>query len=105
VKILATLLLVVSLTGGCAAVHSVFTNPTGLITIDRQEFVNTYARVKVLYTRLRANFQGTPDELREIDRAANALSIQIEAKIAVPESEIDWAVVVKMLEALVSLVP
>lgn len=45
---------------GCAAVHSVFTNPTGQITISRQEFINTYAVVKVLYARMRANWTGDP---------------------------------------------
>jgi hypothetical protein len=37
---------------GCAAVHTaghdLFTNPTGQITIDRQEFIDTFAVVKVL---------------------------------------------------------
>lgn len=106
-RLLSTLILatVLATTPGCALVHSVFTNPTGRITIDRQEFINTYAVVKVLYQRMRANFKGSPQELLEIDREARALSVQIEAKIAVPESEIDWAVVAKLLGALISLVP
>lgn len=95
-------------TSGCV----LLTEPTGRITIDRQEFINTYATVKVLYLRLRSQAQLACergevdcDELRGIDKAAKALNVQIEAKIAVPESEIDWAVVMELLKALVSLVP
>ena len=106
------LLAVALLTPGCALVHSAFTNPTGTITIERQQFVNTYAVVKVLYTRLRAQAQlacerGEVDcqELVSVDKQVKALNVQIEAKIAVPESEIDWETVKELLKALVSLVP
>jgi len=89
------------LLGGCAF----FTKPTGLITIERQQFINTWAVVKVLYARLRERFDGPAEELALVDRQARALAVQIDAKIAVPESEIDWAVVKEFLSVLVGLVP
>lgn len=104
-KLICTVLAACMSLTGCAATKAVFTNPTGNITIERQEFINTYAVVKVLYKQLRANFQGTPEELAAIDQRAKALDIQIQAKIEVPESEIDWAVVKEMLSVLVGLVP
>jgi hypothetical protein len=112
---LAAMLLV----SGCAATKSLFTNPTGLITIERSQFLSTYAVVKVLYKRLRAQAaaacventlprkldQIDCAELAAIDRKVKALDIQIQAKIEVPESEIDWAVVKDLLGAIVGLVP
>ncbi len=104
---------------GCAATKSLFTNPTGLITIERAQFLSTYATIKVLYKRLRAQAaaacvenalprkldQIDCAELAAIDRKVKALDIQIQAKIEVPESEIDWAVVKDLLGAIVGLVP
>ena len=104
---------------GCAATKSLFTNPTGQITIERAQFLSTYATIKVLYKRLRAQAasvcvenalprkldQIDCAELAAIDRKVKALDIQIQAKIEVPESEIDWAVVKDILGAIVGLVP
>lgn len=97
---------------GCALVSDAFTNPTGNITIPRQEFINTYATVKVLYLRMRAHAETLCrkgeldcDELLKLDQDIKAVAIQIEKKIAVPEAEIDWAMVEKLLGALISLVP
>lgn len=114
---LRVLLGAVLLLAGCTTTREVFTNPTGNITIERQQFVNTFATVKVLWKRLRANAElacaSAPAgevgpcfaKLREIDDQAKALSIQIEAKILVPESEIDWEVVKDLLGMIVGLVP
>lgn len=111
------LLLAVVLLAGCATAHDAFTNPTGKITIERQEFINTYAVVKVLWKSLRENAElacaqaphGSVSDcfgkLHDIDARAKVLALQIEAKIAVPESEIDWAVVKDLLRAIVGLVP
>lgn len=117
-------LLVVALVGlsGCAATKSLFTKPTGKITIDRQEFVNTYAVVKVLYRRLYEQARASCEQhakaktedmmlawnceaLPGFHAQARALDVQIQAKLEVAESELDWAVVVGLLKALVSLVP
>lgn len=103
--------------GGKNLAKDVFTNPTGNITIPRQDFVNSYALVKVLWKDIRHNAELTcvrgPEEqmapclirLREIDAQAKQLAYNIDAKIATPESEIDWAVVMGLLKAIVSLVP
>jgi hypothetical protein len=105
------------LTMGCGTTKAAFTNPTGNITIPRQEFINTYALVKVMWKSLRENAElacaSAPAgevspcfaRLRDIDGQAKALSFQIEAKIAVPESEIDWAVVMGLLKAVIGLIP
>ncbi len=117
---LGALVVAVLLLSGCATgqlAHDTFTNPTGNITVPRQEFINSYAVVKVLWKSLRENAElactTAPagkvgpcfDKLHEIDARAKVLAIQIEAKIAVPESEIDWAVVTGILSAIIGLVP
>ena len=103
--------------GGKNLAKDVFTNPTGHITIPRQDFINSYALIKVLWKDIRHNSELAcvrgPEEqvaacltrLREIDAQAKQLAYQIEAKVAVPESEIDWAVVMGLLKAIVGLVP
>lgn len=115
-KVAAVAILVLTLSG-CATAKDAFTNPTGNITIPRQQFVNTYALVKVMWKSLRENAElacaTAPAgevgpcfaKLRDIDSQAKALSFQIEAKIAVPESEIDWAVVMGLLKAVIGLIP
>ncbi len=91
---------------------STFMRPTGTITIERQEFINTYAVVRVLYTRMREQAQAACErgevdcqQLAEIDKTVKHLNASIEAKIAVPESEIDWGVVRSVLSALIGLAP
>jgi hypothetical protein len=100
---------------GCAAVKSIFTEPTGVITIERQDFLDTWALVTVL----------AEDFFAEADRAcaagswppvtcaklpgakvqAKALAVAVRAKIAVPESRFDWGAVKELLGILVSLRP
>ena len=106
---------VILLLPGCAA----FTKPTGTITIERQEFINTWAVTKVLYKRMRTQAAAVCvadtlprrldkidcADLASIDRKAKVIAIQVEAKIETPESEIDWAVVKDFLSLLVGLVP
>lgn len=99
----------------CSLAHSVFTNPSGRITIDRQDFINTYAIVKVLYKHMLVNLEELcassikpPEQcvqLPLIKQKAHELNLKIEAKIEVPESEIDWGTVKELLSALISLVP
>lgn len=108
--------LVLLLGSGCA----LFTKPTGTITIERQEFINSWAVTKVLYQRMRAQAAAVCiaettlprkldaldcAELAVIDRKAKALAIQVEAKIATPEAELDWVVIKDILSLLVGLVP
>ena len=100
---------------GCAAVKGYFTEPTGVITIERQDFLDTWALVTVL----------AEDFFTEADRAcaagawpavtcakvpgakaqAKALAVAVRAKIAVPESRFDWGAVKELLGILVSLRP
>ncbi|MDP3703752.1 MAG: hypothetical protein U1C74_15925 [Phenylobacterium sp.] len=112
----AALLLILSITlPGCAAVKGYFTEPTGVITIERQDFLDTWALVTVL----------AEDFFTEADRAcaagawpavtcakvpgaktqAKALAVAVRAKIAVPESRFDWGAVKELLGILVSLRP
>ena len=118
VALIAAMLL---LTACGPTLRNPFYRETGEITIPRQDFVNTWAVTKVLYSRLRAQAerycQTRPPaealrldtlncgELPEIDREARALAVSVDAKIAVPESEIDWATVKELLSLLVGLVP
>lgn len=108
-------LVAVIATVGCALLKGAFTEPTGVITIERQDFIDTFAIVSVL----------TEDFFKEADRAcaakawpaatcaniptakakAKALGVAIRAKIAVPEARIDWGAVKELLGVLVSLRP
>lgn len=115
-RVLALLLAAVLL-AGCA----LFTKPTGNITIERQEFINAWAVTKVLYQRLRTQAERycrtrPPEEalrldglncgeLADIDRKAKVIAIQVDAKIAVPESELDYETIKELLGILVGLIP
>ncbi len=96
---------------GCAVV----TKPTGVITIPRQDFLNAYALAKVIFIRQARQFQAfceaglvkeqaRCDELAKTREAAKRLDLEVEKKLETPESEIDWAVVLKMLEFAAGLV-
>lgn len=112
------LALCLPLLAGCGTVHQAFTEPTGKVTLDRQELIDAYATVRVLYGRLRAAGEahclGRPTteergacftQLHDLDARAKVLNVQIEAKIAVPESRMDWGAVMGLLKVVVSLVP
>jgi hypothetical protein len=96
---------------GCSLV----TKPTGNITIPRQQFINTHAFLRVLTIDLLAEAKEACRENRwpesnctrlpKIEEELRALDISIRAKIEVPESEIDWEVVISILKALASLRP
>ena len=102
-RALALMLAAVMLTG-CA----LFTKPTGTITVERQEFVNSYALAKAIYLkaaeRVRAlcvaELLSPPrcEAAAETAQAAKRLDLEVEAKLLVPESEINWTVILKMLE-------
>lgn len=103
------LLAVAALSAGCG----VLTKPSGAITIERQDFVNAYARVKVLYwraadiaSRACAGGHWAPAECAkaaELHSQAKKLVTEIDAKLAVPESEIDWARIMRILELAVDI--
>lgn len=92
----------------------VFTRPTGVITIPRQDFINAYGLAKAIYLRHAAQIA---DQCRvgalPIDYCARAkaagqeaarLDLEVEAKLLTPEKEVNWAAVMKMLEFTAGLV-
>jgi len=100
---------------GCAAIKGLFTEPTGLITIERQDFLDTWALVSVLaedfFTEAdRACAAGawpatTCANLPKAKTQAKAIAVAVRAKIAVPESRLDWGAIKDFLGVLVSLRP
>jgi len=112
---LVLLLIVAFALGGCAPMKGYFTEPTGVITIERQDFLDTWALVTVLaedfFTEAdRACAAGawppvTCAKLPGAKAQAKALAVAVRAKIAVPESRFDWGAVKELLGILVSLRP
>ena len=109
-RLVAGLMLAAVLGSGCA----IFTKPTNTITVERQDFINAWARAKVIYGKAfrlasRACAQGAwpEDECRKaaaLHEQAKRVALEIEAKIATPESELDWKVILKVLEFAADIV-
>jgi len=105
--------LMIGLISGCAAMKGVFTEPTGQITMERQEFVDAWALVQVLGEDFFALADAACADrtwsaercrkLPEAKRQAAAIVVGVRAKLAVPESRIDWGTVMKFLGVLTSL--
>ena len=97
-------MLVVSLLSGCG----IFSKPSAVTTIERQEAINAWARAKVLYgravvlaERACATGQWSPVECAkaaQLHEQAKRLGAEVEAKLATPEAEVDWSRVMKLLE-------
>jgi hypothetical protein len=95
---------------GCA----VFTKPTGVITIPRQEFINAYGLAKAIYLKHAAQVaeqcrQGQLSldycaRAKAAGQEAKRLDLEVEAKLLTPEKEVNWAAVMKMLEFTAGLV-
>ena len=102
------------LLSGCTIAHDAFTNPTGNITIPRAQFIGTYARARQLYIEIRDRAfaacragQLPPQqcgELGALDQEAKRLDFEVKAKLAVPETELDWQMIEKVLGFAVKLV-
>lgn len=108
----AALVLAAVLLSGCTIASEYFTEPTGRVCVDRQQFIDDYAVLKVLYKMLREDAQArcergerTCDDLPLVDAQAKAISIRVQAKIEVPESELDKAAIKDLIKALISLAP
>jgi len=107
---LAGLLIAAVLLTGC----SVVTKPTGVVTIPRQDFVNSFALAKAIYLKGAERVQAlcvaellSPQRCqaaRETDEAAKRLDLEVQAKLLVPESEINWDVILRMLELTAKVV-
>ena len=103
------LALVLALVTGCGF----FTKPAETISVERQQFLNAYARARVLYatvaermTRLCAQERIAREEcarMAVVHEQAKVLDSEIQAKLAVPESEVDWVRVMRLLELALSL--
>lgn len=103
------LILVLLLTPACA----LLTRPSETVTVERQQFLNAYARATVLYAkaaeRMAALCRADTLDRQEcarmaaIHEQAKALDAEVRAKIAVPESEVDWARVMRLLELALEL--
>ena len=93
---------------------SVFTRPTNVITIPRQDFINAYGLAKAIYLRHAAQVADgcragqLPVEYCQRAQAAaqeaKRLDLEVEAKLLTPEKEVNWAAVMKMLEFTAGLV-
>ena len=107
---LTSLLIASLLLAGCAP----FTRPASTLSVERQKFINAYARARVLYQHLAGRIDALcqADKLsREtcvkaagIDQQARMLDAEIRAKIETPESEVDWEKVMRLLELALGLI-
>jgi len=117
-KVLFILLLAVLLvSGGCAAAKGWFTTPTGQITVDRQEFLDTWGLVRQLGAaylageRAKANCS-TPSQdvarcllVSDAERKAKTVALYIDAKAATPETTVNKEAVQALLAAVLALRP
>ena len=95
---------------GCA----LFIKPSTEFSVERQKFINAYARARVTYQHLHARIDAlcqvdrlTKDicaKAAAIDHQAKALDAEIQAKLTTPESEVDWDRVMRLLELALGLV-
>ena len=105
-----SIVLVGLLLAGCA----LFTRPAGTLSVERQKFINAYARARVTYQHLHARIDALCQVERltkeicakaaAIDHQAKALDAEIQAKLEMPESEVDWERLMRLLELALGLV-
>ena len=101
--------LVVVILAGC----SLFTKPATRISVERQQFLNSYARAQILYGTVASRMTDLCRDgkiereecarMAAVHEQAKALDAEIRAKLGVPESEMDWVRVMKLLELALSL--
>lgn len=106
--------LAVAALSGCTTVKETFTNPTGTITIPRQDFIDAYARARELYVVIHAQAvegcrQRIISEVRcqgiaEVHEQAKQFDFEVRAKIAIPETTLDWQMITKVISFAVKLV-
>jgi len=91
----------------------ILTKASGTITIERQQFIDTWAAVQVIYVAImreyRVRCQAAPRipqcvKVAGIDEQAKEVYLTVEAKIRNPEAEIDWDNVKELLGMLAKLV-
>ena len=96
--------------GGCA----LFTKPADTISVERQKFINAYARARILYAAIAEGIAqecSTGIRRREdcavkaaLHHEAKQLDTEIRAKIDTPETEVDWTRVMRLLELALEIV-
>ncbi len=90
------------------------TKETGRLTIERQEFVNTWAAAQVLFegyvAQARVQCAGPcADRVRcaqlpDVEAQGKVIYLTVEAKLRNPEAVIDWANVAKILGLIAKMV-
>ena len=101
--------LLILLTPACALI----TTPADTVTVERQQFLNAYARASILYAQVAQRMTafcaaGQIDRqecarMATVHEQAKALDAEIRAKLAVPESDVDWSRVMRLLELALDL--
>ena len=102
------LVLLLTVVSGCAIVRQ-----SDQITVERQKFINAYARARILYAAV-AERMARFCEAGRIDAAecgrmaalhqqAKIVDAEIRAKIDTPDTEVDWTLVMKLLELAVGI--
>lgn len=85
-----------------------------MITVPRAQFIETYARARQLYVVIYGHAQEACRgnvlpakkcaEIADLHEHAKAIDFEVQAKIAVPETELDWQMIEKVLGFAVKLV-
>ena len=109
IRYISLCLIAVMFVAGCA----IFTKPASTLSVERQKFINMYARARVLYATVAERMthlcaQGKVDReecarMASVHEQAKALDAEIQAKLAVPESEVDWSRIMRLLELALDL--
>lgn len=110
-KRLVTTLVLCALVAGCAGPVPFLQRPSDKITVERQQFINVWAQVKVLWEHsvkrdellCQAPALLDPErcaKLPALKEQAKAIYLTVEAKLADPEAEINWANIEKLLGLL-----
>lgn len=108
-KIIALVCALMLSVSGCA----LFTKPSTELSVERQKFINAYARARVVYQSLHSRLEGlcqadrltreTCAKVAAIDQQAKALDAEVRAKLDMPASEVDWERVMRLFELALGL--
>src|SRR3990167_850223 len=100
--------LLLTVVSGCAIVRQ-----SDQITVERQKFINAYARARILYAAVAERMTqfcatGRIDaaecgRMAALNQQAKVVDAEIRAKIDTPDTEVDWTLVMKLLELAVGI--
>ena len=90
------------------------TKETGQLTIERQEFIDTWASVQVLFDAMLQNEKtgcagpcrvpARCAQIPDVEAQGKVIKLTVEAKIRNPEAKVDWANVAKILGLIAKMV-